>query len=221
VCNATWGVSRQSVKDQLPIERGHVVRDSVPGCDRRRVVGLFVVGLALCTAACGVKSSATPGNVTRGTSPSTMPTRSAPALPTSPVDRAKQQALDAYSGMWHAMADAGVTSDWQSPKLEQYATGDALGVISRLLYTDHLNGVVTKGEPKLHPQVTSVDPPNDPTTVMISDCGDDSGWLKYKTNGQLVDDIPGGRRTIIAEVQKQQDGSWKGTRFAVGDTGTC
>jgi hypothetical protein len=153
--------------------------------------------------------------------PSSIPTRGTPPSPTSPADLAKQQALAAYSGMWHAMADAALTSDWQSPKLAQYATGDALGVISRLLYTDHLNDVVTKGEPKLNPQVTSVDPPNDPTTVMVSDCGDDSGWLKYKTNGQLVDDVPGGRRSIIAEVKKQQDGSWKGTRFAVEGVGSC
>lgn len=185
-------------------------------------MGLLVVGLAVCTAAaCGAKSSATPGSEARGTSSSTAPTRSAPAVPTSPVDRAKQQALAAYSGMWHAMAEAAVTSDWRSPKLAQYATGDALGVISRSLYTDHLNGVVTKGEPKLHPQVTSVDPPNDPTTVMISDCGDSTNWLKYKTNGQLADDVPGGRRSITAEVKKQQDGSWKGTRFAVEGVGSC
>lgn len=186
------------------------------------MAALFVVGLALCTAAaCGAKSSATSGNVAGGTSPSTVPTRSAPAPSTSPVDRAKQQALAAYSGMWHAMADAGMTSDWQSPKLARYATGDALGVISRSLYTDHLNGVVTKGEPTLHPQVTSVDPPNDPTTVIVSDCGDSTNWLKYKTNGQLLNDTPGGRQWITAEIKKQQDGSWKGTRFAVEDTGTC
>jgi hypothetical protein len=194
----------------------------MPGRDGRRVVALFLAGLALCTtAACSANSSSTLGGTAGVTGTSAVPTRSAPSSPTSPADLARQQALGAYSGMWRAMADAAVTSDWQSPKLVQYATGDALGVISRLLYTDHLNGVVTKGEPKLNPQVTNVDPPNDPTTVMVSDCGDDSGWLKYKTNGQLVDDVPGGRRSIIAEVKKQQDGSWKGTRFAVGDTGTC
>jgi hypothetical protein len=123
--------------------------------------------------------------------------------------------------MWHAMAGAALTSDWQSPQLAQYATGDALGVISRSLYTDHLNRVVTKGEPKTNPQVSSVDPPNDPTTIMISDCGDDSSWMKYKTSGELVNDIRGGRRSITAEVKKQQDNSWKVTRFAVEGVGSC
>jgi hypothetical protein len=194
----------------------------VPGRGGRRVAALFLVGLALCTtAACSSTSSSTPGGTAGVTGPSAIPTSSAPPSPTSPADLAKQQALAAYAGMWHAMADAALTSDWQSPKLAQYATGDAQGVISRSLYTDHLNGVVTKGEPKVSPQVSSVDPRIDPTTVMISDCGDSTNWLKYKTNGQLVNDTPGGRRSIIAEAKKQQDGSWKVARFAVEGVGTC
>lgn len=194
----------------------------MPGRDGRRVVALFLAGLALCTtAACSANSSSTPGGTAGVTGTSAVPTRSAPPSPTSPADLARQQALGAYSGMWRAMADAAVTSDWQSPELAQYATGDALGVISRSLYTDHLNGVVTRGEPKINPQVSSIDPPGDPTTVMISDCGDSTNWLKYKQDGQPLNDSPGGRRSIIAEVKKQQDGSWKGTRFAVEGVGSC
>ena len=93
-------------------------------------------------------------------------------------------------------------------------------MVNRSLYTDNLNGVVTKGAPKTNPQVSKVDPEDNPTTVMISDCGDDSGWLKYK-NGQLVNDTPGGRRSITAEVKKQQDGTWRVTRFAVEGVGSC
>ena len=44
--------------------------------------------------------------------------------------------------------------------------------------------------------------------------------LKYK-NGQLVNDTPGGRRSITAEVKKQQDGTWRVTRFAVEGVGSC
>jgi hypothetical protein len=137
----------------------------------------------------------------------------------SPADIARQQATAAYLGMWQDMAAAATTSDWQSPRIGQHATGDALLVISKSLYTDHINGVVTKGAPTDSPMVSSVDPSNDPTTVMINDCGDDSNWLKYR-NGQLFD-TPGGRRAITAEVKKQPDGSWKVTRFAVEAVGSC
>jgi hypothetical protein len=155
------------------------------------------------------------------TGPSSILTPPSSASPTSPADVAGQQALSAYSGMWRAMADAASSSDWQSPALAQYATGDALGVISRSLYTDHLNHVVTRGEPTTNPKVSSVEPPNDPTTVMISDCGDSTNWLKYKQDGQPLDDSPGGRRAITAEVKKQQDGYWRVTRFAVEGLGSC
>ncbi|WP_218929567.1 hypothetical protein [Streptomyces sp. Rer75] len=120
------------------------------------------------------------------------------------------------------MAEAGTTSDWRSPRLSRYATGDALLTISRGMYADHLNGFVYKGRPKNYPKVTSMDPPADPNTVLISDCGDSTHWLKYRADsGKLVDHKPGGRRSITAEVKRQSDGEWKVTRFAVEEVGSC
>jgi hypothetical protein len=83
--------------------------------------------------------------------------------------------------MWRQVAKAGETADWQSPEFAKYATGDALGVINRSLYTDHLNGVVTKGEPKTNPQVSKVDPPDNPTTVVISEpVGKGIRWVRAR-----------------------------------------
>ncbi|MCA1835838.1 MAG: hypothetical protein LC721_05750 [Actinobacteria bacterium] len=124
--------------------------------------------------------------------------------------------------MWRDFADTATTSDWRSPKLAQNATGDALLVLSRTMYADHYNGLVSRGQPVNNPRVSSVEPAEAPTTVMISDCGDDSHWLKYRAdNGQLADDTPGGRRAITAEVKLARDGTWKVTRFAVEAVGTC
>ncbi|AXK35900.1 hypothetical protein DVA86_28075 [Streptomyces armeniacus] len=124
--------------------------------------------------------------------------------------------------MWQTMAEAGKTSDWRSPKLSEYATGDALSAISRGMYADHLNGLVTKGSPKNSPKVTSTDPKTNPDTVMISDCGDSSHWLKYrKDSGELADEEPGGRQAITAEVKKQSGQGWKVTRFAVEGVDSC
>ncbi|MEU5259745.1 hypothetical protein [Amycolatopsis sp. NPDC021455] len=141
---------------------------------------------------------------------------------TQPADLAKQRAITAYVGMWSDMADAAVTSDWQSPKLAQNATAEALQTISRSLYADHYNGLVTKGRPINHPQVERVEPQADPTTVKISDCGDSTNWLKYRAdNGAPADDGPGGHRRIEALVKKAVDGSWKVTTFAVHEVGSC
>ncbi|MEU0465369.1 hypothetical protein ABZ215_15315 [Amycolatopsis sp. NPDC006131] len=196
-----------------------MVGGNVHGRNGRRRAGLVVVGLAALTlAACSSNSSSTPGGTTGAATPP--PTTSAPPSSASPADAARQQATAAYTGMWRQMAKAGETADWQSPELAKYATGDALGVINRSLYTDHLNGVVSKGAPTNNPQVSSAEPAANPTTVMISDCSDSSNWLKYK-DGQLLNDTPGGRRSITAEVKKQQDGTWRVTRFAVEGVGSC
>jgi hypothetical protein len=125
--------------------------------------------------------------------------------------------------MWQAMARAGERSDWQSPELARYATGDALTTITRSLYADHFNGVVTRGAPSNSPVVMSAEPPQAPTTVLIEDCGDSTNWLKYYegTGTPAGDGAGGGRRSITAEVTLQPDGSWRVSRFAVQGVGSC
>jgi hypothetical protein len=177
---------------------------------------------ALIVAACGAAPTNQPGEpgMQTGVGASNAPEASTPAP--DPVRDAGQEATETYLAMWREMAAAGETSDWQSPALARFATGDALAVVTRSLYTDNLNGVVTKGAPKNKPQVSSVDPPGAPTTVLVADCGDSTNSLKYKRDGgELLNDTPGGRRAITAELKKQPDGSWRVARFAVEGLGSC
>jgi hypothetical protein len=183
--------------------------------------GLVVFGLmTLTVAACSSNAPSTPGSATGATTPPSS-TSAANSSPLAPADSARHEATAAYTGMWQQMAKADETADWQSPELAKYATGDALGVINRSLYTDHLNGVVSTGAPTTSPQVTKLEPPDNPTTVTVSDCGNDATWVKHKTDGSPLNDPPGGRRSITAEVKKQTDGSWRVTRFAVEGVGSC
>lgn len=189
----------------------------------RGVVAGFVTGMAVVAL---VACSAGPVNApVLGTRQPLTPAPTSAAASTSPVsvvDKAQQEALAAYRGMWQDFGAAGATSDWRSPTLGRYAIGVALTNLSRGLYADHYNGLVTKGEPILNPTVFSVDPPQDPTKVVITDCGDSTHWLKYRAdNGQLADDKPGGRRLINAIVDKQSDGSWKVSDYGVHEIGTC
>lgn len=142
--------------------------------------------------------------------------------PQSPADAGKLHALAAYRGMWEGFVAAAATSDWQSPELGRYATGLALSTLSRGLYADHYNGLVSKGSPTHDAQVSSVEPPADPVKVIVSDCSDSTNALKYRAdNGQPADDGVGGRRLIKATVEKQSDGSWKVSDFGVQGVGTC
>lgn len=177
-----------------------------------------VLALALGVTACSSGGSGSPAPA----GPETLAGTSASTRASSPADLAEHEAVAAYLGMWQDVADASATSDWQSPKLGNHTMGDALSVLSRQLYADHYNGLVSRGRPVNTPVVQSVDPPDIPKTVLIHDCGDDSRWLKYRVdNGQLADNEAGGRRAITAEVKLATDGTWRVTRFAVEGIGTC
>jgi hypothetical protein len=124
--------------------------------------------------------------------------------------------------MWTAFVEAGRTSDWQSAALGRYVTGVALTHLTRGLYADHLNGVVTRGEPLLNPTVRSVEPADKPTKVIVTDCGDSTNALKVReSDGRPVNSVPGGRRLIDAIVEVQADGSWKVSDFGVHEVGSC
>ncbi|MDN5747155.1 MAG: hypothetical protein L0H64_01270 [Pseudonocardia sp.] len=133
-----------------------------------------------------------------------------------------QEALAAYRGMWDDFVGAGTTSDWRSPTLGRHATGVALTNLSRGLYADSANGLVTRGEPVLSPEVSSVEPADAPVRVVVTDCGDSTNSLKYReSDGTLVSRGAGGRRLINAVVERQSDGSWKVSDFGVQEIGSC
>lgn len=179
-------------------------------------------GVIVCAVAAVACSSHTPPAPASPASPPQSAGATPPLAVPSPADPAKEQATAAYIGMWQSMARAGETANWQAPELAQYATGNALTTITRSLYADHFNHVVSHGAPKNYPQVTSAEPQNAPETVMISDCGDSTNWLKYhEGTNTLVDNKPGGRQSMVAEVKKQPDGSWRVNQFAVQGVGTC
>lgn len=178
------------------------------------LLGIAITAVAACSpGAANPSPSSTPPTRQDSTPPSTT---------LSGVDKAKQDAVASYRGMWKDFVAAGITSDWQSPTLGRYATGIALTNLSRGLYADHSNGLITKGEPTLSPSVSSVDSSAEPKRIIVTDCGDSTRWLKYRAdNGQLADDKPGGRQLINAIVDKQADGSWKVSDFGVHGVGTC
>lgn len=178
--------------------------------------------LLLCAASAVACESGVPGTSTPSAQGSDEVPKQSPTSPPSPTDAAAERALAAYRGMWQDFVAAGTTSDWQSPKLGQHATGVALTNLSRSLYADHYNGLVTKGEPALNPSVSSFEPPHAPVKIIVTDCGDSTQWLKYRADtGRPVDDKPGGRRLINAIVEKQSDGSWKVSDYGVHEVGTC
>jgi hypothetical protein len=190
----------------------------------RSSAALAALTAAIAFTACSAVGPASDSN-SRNSSPTitAAATSKALAAPTNMVGFSDTQpAINAYLDMWQDFVTAGRTSDWQSPLLGDHATGDALLQMSRGLYADHYNGLISRGAPVDHPVMKSATPASEPTTVIISDCGDSSHFLKYyASTGQLAPERDGGRQAITAEAIKTADGTWKIDRFAVEDVGTC
>lgn len=128
--------------------------------------------------------------------------------------------LSAYRGMWADLVAAARTSDFQSPRLADHASGTALTLFVRGLARDQLHDIVTRGAPTLHPSVTSLVPSADPTRATVTDCFDDAAWVEYTTAGARAKNPPGGpRRTTATLVRK--GGVWKVNEITVGKVGTC
>ena len=187
------------------------------------LVAAVAVGVGGCTSS--GSESAGPlatvgGSAATTTDTSTSTSTSTSITPSGGRVGAEAAVLAAYTGMWGAMVSAGGTSDWRSPELARYARDAALQKITQSLYGDSQNGVVTQGAPRLSPQVTDLVPEGAPSEARVQDCGDDSGWVKYRADGMLADDVVGGRRRITAIVRLGADG-WKVADFAIQAVGSC
>lgn len=172
------------------------------------VTGACVVGLV----ACGGHSGAV--------APPSSPSTAASATTSSVSAAARRAALTAYDGMWADEQEAALTADYQSQLLAAHASGAALSVLVRGLYSLRLQHLVIKGQPVTHPTVTSLTPAVEPTTAALVDCLDDTHWLVYKDGGGLQDNVPGGHRRVTATVA-DAGGVWKVTELDTGAEGTC
>ncbi|WEB40620.1 hypothetical protein MOV08_15905 [Streptomyces yunnanensis] len=126
------------------------------------------------------------------------------------------EALDAYRAMWRDLTRASLTSDADSPLLEDHATSGALELMKHGLRKSKHEGVVSKGAPRVDPHVVSASSQE----VVLVDCVDDRNWLLYKQNGELKNNVPGGHLKTDATVRRA-DGVWKVSNFYMHETGSC
>lgn len=125
--------------------------------------------------------------------------------------------MAAYRGLWAEMQRAGVTADWQDPRLGTYASGAALHTLVGGLFSSHKQGIVIKGTIGTDPQVVSASS----ARVLVTDCLNDSHWLNYvAATGKVQNDAPGGRHLTEAVVTPSL-GRWRVSQLAVRQVGTC
>ena len=189
----------------------------VGGTLSRRIAAPVAIVLLALASACGPRSST-------GGGPSSVPSLATPsAIPSSSDPAAiRQSVLDAYRGMWQAYQRAIQVPDPNSADLARYATGDALETLRKGLQSLKDQGLKGTGDVTLSPQVTAFSLATTPPEFQLSDCMDSSGTRVVRaTPGPAYSDSPGGHRRVLATVQRQADGSWKVSSFAVQAVGSC
>lgn len=167
----------------------------------------------LATSACADGT----GDPAAPTPPATARPAPSPASPSASLTAAQvaeRDALAAYRGMWEDWVAIAATGDYQNPRLATHASGPALSLIYRGVYANWRDGLVARGEPVLSPKTSAATPPGNSDRITITDCVDSSNWLNYRTDGQLENDTPGGRRFIQA-LAVQTAGEWKVDQLVV------
>jgi hypothetical protein len=155
--------------------------------------------------------------------PVVAPAQLAPPPSPDPITQAKSDALAAYLAMYDDMAATAETSDYESPRLREHATGQAFVLIRVVLYRNHINGLVSHGKDEIsYPQFTSATPPEAPTSVGITACVNGEHDLLYRADtNQLLNDRPGDRRLHEATVDRQATGGWLVSKLIVRDPASC
>jgi hypothetical protein len=181
--------------------------------------GAVVIGLSLTIAVAACGSASQPRS-----DPSGHPSPRSPSATTSLEALAadRQAVLAAYLGMWQAYETAAAVPDPGSRDLARYSTGEALRTLVNGIQSLKDQGLKGTGTVSHTPQITQVSPIVKPTDMSISDCMETSAsHIVRATPGSPYNDSPGGRRLTLADVRKQDDGSWKVDSFGVRAVGTC
>ncbi|WP_254885904.1 hypothetical protein [Streptomyces sp. NA02950] len=111
---------------------------------------------------------------------------------------------------------ASANSDASSPLLDDHARDGALELMKYGLKEAQREKVVTKGELYVNPQVVTATPKE----VKLRDCVDGTGWLQYKLNGTLKNDVPGSH--FKADARVLRNGTvWKVSYLYIHEAGTC
>lgn len=172
---------------------------------------LAVVVLAGCSSGAGASTSPS----TSGPSPRGSTTATAPST-TDPKAGAEAAVLAAYRAYWDDVVAVGATADWQSPRLAEHASGQALAEARATFHTLKVQGKVAKGTVDLRPTVLSVKG----RSATLYDCNSTSRFLAYDAKTGALRDHSSGQRNGKTVTLTLQGSGWK-VANVVTQVGTC
>jgi hypothetical protein len=131
---------------------------------------IAVLALAACSGDSGANEAAPPATTAPATS-----TTAAPTTTSTAVTDTRAAVLAAYRAYWDDVVAVGKTANWQSPRLAQHATGQALEKLRVHFRTMKAVGLIDLGTVQLRPKVTRLRG----RTAVVEDCIDVSRFLLH------------------------------------------
>ncbi|RKN26414.1 hypothetical protein D7318_03185 [Streptomyces radicis] len=126
------------------------------------------------------------------------------------------EGVTAYLAMWEDATVASWTSDANHPRLNDHATDEALMLLEFVLEENAGRQQVSQGAPKHDVQVVE----SSAERRRLRDCMDETDWLLYDSDGELVNSVPGSHRWVHATVERR-DAQWIVTDLVLEEQATC
>jgi hypothetical protein len=172
---------------------------------RRRHALPVTLALAAVLGAAGCTS----GNA----GPSTTATRPDFGLPSTTPTTADPRAsgvLDAYRAWWRTYVEVARSPNPDSPRLDDYASGDQLAADREDMGGYQRRGVVLRGNVQLHPEVTELAGGR----AVVRDCVDGTQWVEVnKATGSTIPNTHREPVLYVATLRRVQGGTgrqvWK------------
>jgi hypothetical protein len=192
----------------------------VPRCNPScRMIGLAFLLAAAVLAGCssGARTASNPAT-SAPVPPSSPATSTATRPPTTDARSAVEAAVvAAYRAYWDDVVAVAATADWQSPRLAQHATGQALAETRTFLQGLKAKGLVARGSVKVDAKVLSLSG----SRAVVYDCNSTSNFLAYDAKTGQLRDKSTGRSNGKTVAMERQSGSWKLAQVMATEPGRC
>jgi hypothetical protein len=149
------------------------------------MVVALLVGVVLMLASCSGDDDAA-GAVAPSTASQASTTVAATTTSRPAAADTKAAVLAAYRAYWADVVAVGKTASWQSPRLAEHATGQALQTLRSHFRTMKRVGLIDLGTVKLEPKVTRLRG----RTAVVEDCIDVSRFLLHDAKTRQPQEQP-------------------------------
>ncbi|MEU5930047.1 hypothetical protein ABZ817_42200 [Streptomyces antimycoticus] len=189
----------------LPSSARSAARDGRKDRIARYGAMAIAVGVVLLVTSCSgddkeeSKQSSTPA--------ASIPEPSKSSAPSDPQAADKRDVLAAYRAYWSEQVKAYSKANVEATDLDKYASADALGRARSDVLSLQKAGVVAKGAPVNHPEVSDLDMDRQVPRATVTDCLDVSKWTRVKKKtGETVASPKGQLKKYTATINTEKWG---------------